>query len=187
MFRRIAKFEKVSFDQFFKDWTDTFYEDKLEEDSDIYGEGWNKERLAIREIYDSIKLPQRATKGSAGYDFFTPIGFALMPNKTIKIPTGIRCKMKKSYGLFLMPRSGLGFKFREQLDNTIGLIDSDYYNSDNEGHIFAKITNGSLDSNKALMVGEGEGFIQGVFLPFGLTKNDKVSTKRNGGFGSTTR
>ena len=186
MFRRIAKFEKVSFDQFFRDWTDTFYEDKLKTDSDIYGEGWNEERLFIRDIYNSIKLPTRATKGSAGYDFYSPIKFALSPNNTIKIPTGIRCKMKNNYGLFLIPRSGLGFKFREQLDNTIGLVDADYYGSDNEGHIFAKITNGSLQ-DKILAVYEGDGFMQGVFLQFGITSNDKVKRKRNGGFGSTSK
>lgn len=186
MFRRIAKFEKVSFDRFYRDWTDTFFEEKIKENPDIYSDDWDGIYKEVKSIYNNIKLPKRATTGSAGYDFFTPITFALKQNNTIKVPTGIRCKMNKKYGLFLIPRSGLGFKFREQLDNTVGLIDSDYYNSDNEGHIFAKITNGCL-TDKMLVVQQGDGFMQGVFLQFGITIDDKVNKKRNGGFGSTSK
>ena len=53
--------------------------------------------------------------------------------------------MEPEWVLKCYPRSGLGFKYRLQLNNTVGIIDSDYYYSDNEGHIFAKITN---DSNE---------------------------------------
>ena len=84
------------------------------------------------------------------------------------------------------PRSGLGFKFRLQLNNTVGIIDSDYFYSDNEGHIFAKITNDSKEG-KTLTVEVGQGFMQGIFMPFGITVDDEVTAIRNGGFGSTTR
>ncbi|HAV18707.1 MAG TPA: deoxyuridine 5'-triphosphate nucleotidohydrolase, partial [Erysipelotrichaceae bacterium] len=95
----------------------------------------------VEKIYNDIKLPQRATKGSAGYDFFAPFDFTLKPNETITIPTGIRCEMDENRVLMIFPRSGLGFKYRMQLNNTVGIIDSDYFYSDNEGHIFIKITN----------------------------------------------
>ena len=84
----------------------------------------------------------------------------------------------------LYPRSGLGFKFRLQLDNTVGIIDSDYYFSDNEGHIFAKITNDSRE-NKALHITAGSGFMQGIFTEYGITADDDATEIRNGGFGST--
>ncbi len=64
------------------------------------------------------------------------MAFELKPGETIKIPTGIRVKINDGWVLKLYPRSGLGFKFRVQMNNTVGIIDSDYYNSDNEGHIF---------------------------------------------------
>lgn len=67
--------------------------------------------------------------------------FSLAPGETIKIPTGIRVQMETGWVLQCYPRSGLGFKYRLQLNNTVGIIDSDYYFSDNEGHIFAKLTN----------------------------------------------
>ena len=128
--RRIAKFQKVSWEQFLEGWKDAFP---------------NTEEEKIREIYDGIRLPRRATAGSAGYDFFSPVDFELKPGETLKMPTGIRAWMEPDWVLKIYPRSGLGFKYRLQLNNTVGIIDSDYYNSDNEGHIFIKITNDSKE------------------------------------------
>ncbi len=133
--------------------------------------------------YDEIKLPKRATVGSAGYDFYSTVDFTLKPGEGIKIPTGIRAKIDPGWVLMLYPRSGLGFKYRLRLDNTVGVIDSDYYNSDNEGHIYIKITNCSDD--KTVSIKSGEAFAQGVFMQYGITEDDDVSALRNGGFGST--
>ncbi len=167
---RVAKFEKVSRERFLADWLDTFGGDEA----------------AAEQVYEKLKLPKRATKGSAGYDFFSPLEFMLGPGDTIKIPTGIRASMREDYVLTVFPRSGLGFKYRLQLNNTVGIIDSDYYYSDNEGHIFIKLTNDS-NEGKVLTQAEGEGFAQGIFLQFGITEDDDVTELRNGGFGSTTK
>lgn len=165
--KRIAKFCKVSFEQFKADWLDTF------------------DNSECQSIYDQISLPKRATTGSAGYDFYSPISFELKPGQTIKIPTGIRVKIEDGWVLKCYPRSGLGFKFRLQLNNTVGIIDSDYYFSDNEGHIFSKITNDS-NEDKTIVVEAGTGFMQGIFVEYGITMDDDVTEARNGGFGSTT-
>ena len=167
--KRIARFEKVSLEQFKKDYLDTF--NTLEN---------------VEEIYNDIKLPKRATKGSAGYDYFAPFEITLKPNETIKIPTGIRAYMEEGWVLKNYPRSGLGFKFRLQLNNTVGIIDSDYYYSSNEGHIMCKITN-DTNENKTIIVKKGDGFIQGIFVEYGITYDDEVSEVRDGGFGSTTK
>lgn len=135
---------------------------------------------------DGIPLPVRATQGSAGYDFFSPCDFTLAPGETVKIPTGIRAKIADGWVLMIFPRSGLGFQYRLQLDNTVGVIDSDYFGSENEGHIFVKLTNDGK-TGKTLSVKQGEAFCQGVFLPFGVTEDDETSAVRNGGFGSTTK
>ncbi len=134
--------------------------------------------------YDELKLPKRATAGSAGYDFFAPYDITLNPGESAKIPTGIRVKMEDGWVLMLFPRSGLGFKYRVQLDNTVGIIDKDYYDSDNEGHIFIKITNDSKDG-KVVNISRGAAFAQGIFTPFGITIDDTAEGVRNGGFGST--
>ncbi len=140
----------------------------------------------IRDMYASLPLPARATRGSAGYDFFAPFSFSLPPSATIKIPTGIRVRMEEDWVLKIYPRSGLGFKYRLQMNNTVGIIDSDYYYSDNEGHIFIKMTNDS-NENKTVEVTQGTGFAQGIFLEYGITVDDAAEGVRNGGFGSTTK
>ena len=122
MISRIAKFHKVSFEQFKGDWEDTFGK---QED--------------IRSIYEDIRLPERATSGSAGYDFFAPKAFVIQPGESVKIPTGIRAEIDEGWVLALFPRSSLGFKYRLQLNNTVGIIDSDYFYSDNEGHMLSLI------------------------------------------------
>ena len=170
MAKRVAEFLKVSFEQFAEGYRDSF--------------GECDEKL-IREVYDSLKLPRRATRGSAGYDFFAPIDLSLEPGETVKIPTGIRVKIATDWVLKCYPRSGLGFKYRLRLNNTVGIIDSDYYMSDNEGHIFAKITNDSKEG-KSVNIPAGTGFMQGIFVEYGITVDDEVTEARNGGFGSTT-
>ena len=169
--KRIAKFEKVSFEQFLEGWGNTL---EITDEKNI------------RAIYDAVRLPERATAGSAGYDFFAPVSITLKPGETIKIPTGIRVWMEPEWVLKCYPRSGLGFKYRLQLNNTVGIIDSDYYYSDNEGHIFAKITNDS-NEDKTLSLKAGEGFMQGIFVEYGITLDDDATGVRNGGFGSTTK
>lgn len=163
--KKIAKFHLVSLDQFIKDW-------------DLSDQA--------TQVYQNLKLPCRATTGSAGYDFFCPIDITLKPNETIKIPTGIRVEIDEGWVLKLYPRSGLGFKYRLQMNNTVGIIDSDYFYSDNEGHIFAKITNDS-NENKTVLLKAGEGFMQGIFIEYGITVDDSTTEIRNGGFGSTTK
>ena len=64
--------------------------------------------------------------------------------------------------------------------------DAFFHYSDNEGHIFAKITNDS-NEGKVISVKKGEAFIQGVFLSYGITEDDEVNSIRNGGFGSTSK
>ena len=168
--KKIAKFHKVSYEQFLEGCKDTFPETTEEK---------------VKEIYEQIKLPKRATAGSAGYDFFSPVDFTVAPGQGIKIPTGIRVEMEPEWVLKCYPRSGLGFKYRLQLNNTVGIIDSDYFYSDNEGHIFAKLTNDSRE-NKTLELKAGEGFMQGIFVEYGITVDDDATAIRNGGFGSTT-
>ncbi len=136
------------------------------------------------EAYNSIILPKRATTGSAGYDFFAPFDFNLAPNETIKIPTGVRVKIDCGWVLKIYPRSSLGFKHRLSLNNTVGIIDSDYYFADNEGHIFIKMTN---CGNTPLAVEKGKAFAQGIFVEYGITVDDECTTSRKGGIGSTDK
>lgn len=161
------QFEKVSRNQF-------------EKDAERYG-------FSIDEhTYDAILLPKRATKGSAGYDFYIPEQLQIVSGQTVYIPTGIRCRMNSDIVLQIYPRSSLGFRYNLQLDNTVGIIDSDYYDSDNEGHIIIKMTNHSLEK-KDLILEKASAFSQGIFLKYYLTIDDATQDTRNGGLGSTNK
>lgn len=167
--KAIASFESVSLSQFVADWLRVL-------------QGTQKQAHAA---YQALRMPQRATIGAAGYDFFVPLDITLAPQQSICIPTGVRVQMEMGWVLLLFPRSGLGFQYRLQLDNTVGVIDSDYYAAANEGHILIKVTNDSKEG-KHLTIPQGKGFAQGVFLPFGVTREDHAENIRIGGFGSTT-
>jgi dUTP pyrophosphatase len=166
---RIAQFQKVTLKQYLQDSREYF---QCCTDSEI------------KDIYNDIKRPKRATSGSAGYDFYIPDDVIIEPGDTIKVPTGIRVKIQDGWVLQVYPRSSLGFKYKLQLDNTVGIIDSDYYYAKNEGHIFVKATN---NSNKAFVLYKGDAFMQGIFMQYGITVEDNVTDIRSGGIGSTNR
>lgn len=165
MKKRIAQFEKVSFTRFMCDMLDVG--------------NWTGEELA--EMHDNIKLPTRATNGSAGYDFYAPFDIDGAEWDGKVIPTGIRCKIDGDYFLMIMPRSGLGFKYGLALSNTVGIIDSDYYHAANGGHIKAKFR----ADDTSYQIKAGDRFMQGIFMPYGITDDDDVTADRTGGFGST--
>ena len=154
--RTLAKFEKVSYETFSAN--------------------------GNRQTYDGIKLPKRATAKSAGYDFYAPTAFTLAPGETVTVATGVCALMPDSWCLLIYPRSGLGFKYKLRLNNTVGVIDADYSDSDNEGHIFIRMTN---ESDKTLEIPQGSAFAQGIFMQYLLTEDDDTTATRNGGIGST--
>lgn len=158
----IARFEKVSENQFNKD-----LKDLLNIDGDYY---------------NNIVLPKRATAGSAGYDFTSPIDITLKPGEMVKVPSGIRCYIENGYVLNIFPRSSLGFKYQICLANTVGIIDADYYNALNEGHIIVALVN---RGDKEVTINKGDRFVQGIFYKFYTAKEEEVTTVRTGGFGSS--
>ena len=120
MSKVVARFEKVSYEEFKKAW---------KENRGEYYQGEDSEER-IRKAYDRIKLPERSTKRSSGYDFYFPGIVSLTVNKgeSVLIPTGIRCVfLKDGYDLSIYPRSGIGCKYRAHLDNTVGVIDNKIY------------------------------------------------------------
>ncbi|MEG2351654.1 MAG: deoxyuridine 5'-triphosphate nucleotidohydrolase [Bacilli bacterium] len=137
-------------------------------------------------LYNDYSIPKRSTISSAGYDFFSLEDFILKAGESKKIATGIKVCMNNNEVLMLFIRSSMGFKYNIRLCNQVGILDSDYYNNDNnEGHIFIKIKNEG-DSN--YQVKFGEAICQGVFLNYLTVDNEKeIIKKRNGGFGSTNK
>jgi len=157
----MRKFEKISFEQFKKDIKDD------------------------KELYASYSLPKRSTKNSAGYDFEALYDYTLKPGEIMKIPTGVKVVMESDDVLFLIDRSSMGFKYNVRMCNQVGVIDADYYNSDNEGHMWIKIQN---EGDKDYIVKKGDAMIQGIFIKYLKTDDDiESNVERNGGIGSTNK
>lgn len=150
----MRKFEKISFEQFKKD---------IEDD---------------KELYEEYQLPVRKTKGSAGYDFLALKDFSIKPGEIKKVPTGIKARFPEEEVLMLFVRSSMGFKWNVRLCNQVGVIDSDFYNNqDNEGHIWLALQN---EGDKEFVINKGEGFGQGVFMKYYTVDDEEISVKREG-------
>ena len=130
-----------------------------------------------------IKLPKRKTKKSAGYDFFAIEDVDLYPDKLYVLPTGIKVQMEEDEVLYLHIRSSAAFKRGVRMINSIGVIDSDFYNNEsNEG----EISLGLLSHNDDVVhIKNGECVAQGVFHKFLITDDDDADGERTGGIGST--
>ncbi|MFW6015388.1 MAG: deoxyuridine 5'-triphosphate nucleotidohydrolase [bacterium] len=169
-------FKKISLKQFEKDFIDYLLDPETWEDESIDDKKYR--------LNKTVKIPKRGTAMSAGYDVFTPFGFTLKPKQDINIPTGLKAYMQPDEVLFAYPRSGMGFKYYVRLANTIGVVDMDYFNNeDNEGHIWIKIRN---EGNKVLEIRKGQAIVQFIFQKYLLVDGDNFEgEKRKGGFGST--
>ena len=169
-------FEKITREQWMKDMVNLEF--LLEE---------NLEK--INKLYDNIKLPKRATKYSAGYDFYVSGDAFLPPRDSGVLLTGIRwvCDKEedKNKVLQIYPRSGIGFRTGVRLMNTVGIIDADYWEGNNEGHIMVKLYN-PMDS--PLHIKDGDAIVQGVITEY-HTCDDEEGTggRRAGGMGSTDK
>lgn len=148
---------------------------------------WENDFCNILEMhqvdYSKHQLPKRGSKNSAGYDFFSPVNEIVPAHGTVKIPTGIKVCMNEDEVLMIYPRSSIGFKTNIRLSNTVGVIDSDYYNNtDNEGHMWIKFYN---PTDKEYNIFIGDKIAQGIFTKFLITDDDNANQERTGGLGST--
>lgn len=147
---------------------------------------YNLDTVHNRAEYNDIKLPEISTAGSNGHDFFLPYNITIPFGGYVTVATGIRVILDKGEMLYITPRSGLGFKYGLTLANTIGNIDSDYSQSENEGHIFVKIVNNSpIAEGKDVSLKKGEKFCQGTILNYIVADGANSTNIRNGGLGST--
>lgn len=141
-------FEKISFEQFSKDVN------------------------CDKELYNNIKIPQRESDATAGYDICLLDDIKISPNEILKLPTGLKCFFEKDEVLLLVVRSSMGFKYNIRLCNQVGVIDADYYNDkDNEGHIWIKIQN---EGEKDVSFNKGDAIVQGIFFKYLTTKSDET-------------
>lgn len=130
-----------------------------------------------------LHLPVRKTAGSAGYDLEAAETVVLAPKAVTVVPTGLKAYMEGNEYLAVHIRSGISIKKGLMLVNSIGVIDSDYYNNpDNEGHIMIAYYN---TQETPYTVEKGERIGQGIFLSYLTVDDDAAAGERLGGMGST--
>lgn len=158
----MRKFEKISFEQFKKDVCDD------------------------KDLYDKIELPKRSTKNSAGYDIRSIESGTINPGESVVFKTGVKVSMNEDEVFLVLDRSSFGFKYDVCLSNSVGVIDSDYYNNkDNEGHFAVKLINLGKES---INIKVGDRIAQGIFIKYlKVDDEEEIKNNRNGGFGSTGR
>ncbi len=156
----MRKFEKISLKQFKKDISNDL------------------------ELYNSYNLPKRSTSHSAGYDIRSLTSGIIKPNETLICKTGLKVCMESDEVLYIYVRSSLGYKYDVCLSNAVGVIDSDFYNNeDNEGHFSVKLRN---QGTKDFEVNIGDRIAQGVFSKYLVVSDEEeIKNKRKGGVGST--
>ena len=157
---------------------------KFEIISDIQWEKDIEEEYMAQCGRENAVKPRRGTKHSAGYDFISPVEIVIPAHKMAKIPSGVKAAMNEDEILSIYPRSSIGFKTGIRLANTVGIVDSDYYNnSDNEGHIYFQLINLSPFN---IILHKGDKIGQGIIHKYITTDDDSAKGTRKGGFGSTT-
>lgn len=142
-----------------------------------------KEKMKYEQA--EVKMPVRATKHSAGYDFYSPIDAIIEPNQMQMIWTNVKAEFNPNEVLLLCVTSGMG-KHGIMLANTLGVIDADYYsNIDNDGNLGFRLYN---FSNMPYEIKKGDKIGQGIFMNYLTVDNEKeITTERVGGFGSTVK
>ncbi len=158
----MRKFEKIGYVQFKRDVPEDFSE----------------------QTYLRIKIPQRATSKSAGYDLSAAIPVKIEPYETKLVPTGLKVQMEDNDVFLITVRSSIGIKRHMMLANNVGVIDADYYNNaDNEGHIWIALTNLG-DTTQEFEAGDR--IAQGIFVGYKTLDEETVTDKvRESGIGST--
>jgi dUTP pyrophosphatase len=156
----MRKFEKISYEEFKKSLGD----DKA--------------------LYDSITLPKRSSKFSAGYDVKSIEHGIIKSGKSMAFKTGLKVAMNEDEVMYIYSRSSFGYKYDVCLTNCVGVIDSDYYNNpDNEGHFQVKLTN---HGDKDFEINIGDRIGQCVFMKYLVVDDEEeITEKRKGGLGST--
>ena len=137
---------------------------------------------AYRQTTGTIPLPNRATKSSIAYDFYSPIDTVINPMQSVMIWTDVKAEFNTDEALLINVRSSMG-KYPVMVANTQGWIESDYYsNPDNDGNIGIRLFN---LGNEPYEIKAGDRIAQGMFIKYLEADNGNTDIERQGGFGSS--
>ena len=132
----------------------------------------------------TIRLPKRKTKYSAGYDFHAPVDISILPDATYMVWTDICCSLEPTDFLSMHIRSSFGNNKSLRIKNLVGIIDKDFHrNISNGGNIGICLIN---ESPITVTIKKDEAFCQGIISTYIITDDDDADAERIGGIGSTS-
>lgn len=139
----------------------------------------------LKNEYGMLRLPERSTAKSAGYDFYVPERTVCKSHEITMVKTGVKAYMEDGETLLLFNRSSNPKKKGLIILNGVGVVDADYAdNPDNEGEIAGLFYN---MRDEDVILEAGEKMMQGIFVKYGITIDDEAEGERLGGFGSTDK
>lgn len=138
--------------------------------------------IRFKKLNPEAVIPKYQTAGAAGFDFHLLEDVSIPMGATLAVGTGLAASIPEGFAMLLLPRSSTGIKFHLKLENTVGVIDSDY-----RGEIICVLKN---EYPATQTFTKGTRLVQGILVPVPqhtiLEVDDLDSTERGaGGFGST--
>ena len=138
--------------------------------------------MRIKQIHLNFKMPIKSTQGAGAFDIFMPESGSVFRDNPTPVPLGFAAKVPDGHVALIFPRSGVGTKHGLELNNTCGIIDSDYLG---EWKAFLRTKSGKHFSWNA-----DDRVLQFLIVPVSnevleLAEDLGESSRGSGGFGST--
>lgn len=138
--------------------------------------------MRIQPLHPNFVMPLRASDNAGAFDIYMPEAGAVSGHGAKLIGLGFAAEVPENHVALILPRSGVGAKHGLELNNTCGVIDSDY-----RGEWKASI---KTKSGSAFRWEAEERLFQFLVVPVASIKLEEVDelsdTQRgSGGFGST--
>lgn len=137
--------------------------------------------MLIKPLHSNFICPTKGTQGAGAYDIYMPeSGEAI--GKSSFFGLGFAAAVPEGHVALILPRSGAGAKFSVELNNTCGVIDSDY-----RGEWIAAIR---TKDGSTFSWNRGDRILQFLVVPIASLElhvtDDLSETERGtGGFGSS--
>lgn len=140
--------------------------------------------MKFKPLHPNFKLPTKGTALAGAYDIYMPEDgeiFGLAAHG-VPVPLGFAAEVPEGHVALMLPRSGVGAKHGLALNNTCGVIDSDY-----RGEWVASLR---LHNNEFLAWKAGDRLLQFLIVPVAnvvpeLSETLSDTSRGTGGFGST--
>lgn len=139
--------------------------------------------MNIKQLHPNFVMPTLGSEGAGAYDLYMPeAGVLTQASEGTAIKLGFAAEVPRGFAALLLPRSGTGAKAGVSLNNTVGVIDSDY-----RGEWIANLR---LRNEKPFAWNAGDRVLQMLIVPVALVNlqlvNELDATARGiGGFGSS--